>query len=349
MTLQQLIDAIRQTNHIYLNQAAAPYNKVTITDTEDYLQFGLIAGVDTADTIIKIVSPIGTVVYENTGFATDDYSAPDFSFDTITTLSNIALPVVTGGTDVVSGSYSVYVKQYVKVDSSGEEFFPTSTLAIPVQAKLLRTAKPVATYDCLSLPATFTVTDKTDVSSGCGASCGWGFFEVTREIAIQPPFGSKLPEVTGSSNPYIQSPLWTGTYGFSVEGTVVYVKDADVTEVRYYGDGEQLVVCTDILCKIYCCLMGLRKDYYAERNGAKKEVIWQRLSLGLMEYNMAVRAQLCGDTASVSTYTDKFYEVTGCNTNCDCCDDETSAPVIPIGTGPQGPPGAQGPRGYPFQ
>lgn len=341
VTEAQVIAAIAHNNTISLNLAATPYNKVTIDDVEDYSFLLYSPPTVTASTLLKIVSPVGTPVYENPGFATDDYSSPDFEFGSITQVANIELPHITGGTTIIAGTYTVYVKQRIQ-QLAVTIFAVQKTMSFDICIDLLKCAKLKATYNCLSQPPTFTVEDVTNLS---GAN-GFVFFEVTRTIEIAPPFGSDLGPVFGSANPFTQSPLWTGTYGYAVEGFIYFKKEEDTIIVRYAsGPQELLVVCSDVLCKMYCCLVGLRKDYYAEANGAQKELIWKRLMLGFMEYNMAVRAQLCGDTETVASYTAKFYEVTGCNANCKCCDEEMVAPVIPIGTGPQGPQGDKGDKG----
>jgi hypothetical protein len=81
---------------------------------------------------------------------------------------------------------------------------------------------------------------------------------------------------------------------------------------------------------MYCCLKKLRTDYYAEANASQKEIIFTRWTLGIFEYNMAARARMCGDSeANLSGFITKFYEVTKCDPNCDCCDDDAVAPVVP--------------------
>ncbi len=91
--------------------------------------------------------------------------------------------------------------------------------------------------------------------------------------------------------------------------------------------------------------MKLRNEFYAEKNVAKKDILHERIFLGLIEYELAVRARLCGDDESVAGFISKFYEVTGCDPNCDCCDDFGPAPVVSVATGPAGPAGPAGATG----
>jgi len=321
-TPAQLKAAILHGNTIELNLLASPYNQVTIDDVENYASLGFVAGVDTAKSLLRIVSPIGTPVYENAGYLTDDYTSPDFDFDSVAQIVK-DLPHVTGGLSAIAGTYAVYVKQ--KVVLGGDTVYVEKQLSFVICVELLKTGVLAATYNCDGSPATFTVTDNTSLA---GAD-GFVFESVSRTIEIAPPFGSGLSPTTGSSTSFTQSPLWTGTYGFSVEGFITFVKGYDTIIVRYAINGEQLVVCNDILCRMYCCLSGIRTNYYDEANASQKAILYTRLMLGLFEYSMAVRARLCGYTEDISGHVSKFYEVTKCNPNCDTClQEDAVAPVI---------------------
>jgi hypothetical protein len=80
-----------------------------LTDTTDYAT----GSVDYASGLYKVVSPVGTTVYENSGYATDDFSSPDVAYHlSDTNVDDLALPTTVSG-DIVTGIYTIYNKTIV--------------------------------------------------------------------------------------------------------------------------------------------------------------------------------------------------------------------------------------------
>ena len=112
VTQAQIEDALSYTALFKLNQTSAPVNSIGITDVTNWIAIGVDTGAgDTISYLYKITDPAGIVVYENNGFAGDDYSSPDSA-----TLANVLLNVTSGG-KAVTGIYLVDVK--VKVVDDG--------------------------------------------------------------------------------------------------------------------------------------------------------------------------------------------------------------------------------------
>jgi hypothetical protein len=80
-----------------------------LTDTTDYAT----GSVDYASGLYKVVSPVGTTVYENVGYANDDFSSPDVAYHlSDTNVDDLALPTTVSG-DIVTGIYTIYNKTIV--------------------------------------------------------------------------------------------------------------------------------------------------------------------------------------------------------------------------------------------
>lgn len=322
LTIAQIIAAVRLNNNLEVNKATAPYNVDTINDITDYIGDLGFTGGDTAKILVKITSPVGTPVYENTGFAAADYSAPDFEYG-VTTQIVKTFPTVSGSNTVIGGSYTIELK--IQIEQGGDTYNAAKTIIFQVDTTLLRDGVLGSNYSCNANPPSFTVQDKTPT----GGSGTYVLESATRTITIIPPPLSGLSPGTGTGTSLTVTPLWTGTYSYKTEGLLTFGYGTDKILVNYTASAENKVVCDDILCKMYCVLTTLRQDYYDENNPAKKERILNRILLGQFEYFMAVRARLCGDTGAESDYISKFFSATGKSSDCNCCSDLGPAPVIP--------------------
>lgn len=326
LTPAQIKSALSFASTVEVNNPATPYNTIQPVDITNWTgSLGLNPGIDTAKILLYIVDPFGLPVYRNTGWNADDYSVPDIEFNVNTFITPNELPVVTGTTEVVSGIYTVWAKVQVIVSGdpavTTDKKFKTNI----IWSDLKRTASFKATYDCFSNPSTFTVSDETGLSAS-----NYQYQSISRVLTVTPPVASGQSPSTGASNTLTVENLWApAPYQYGVEATVTFKMGVDTFQVYYIGAGSTNVICDDVLCKMYCCLLKLRDQFYAELNGNQKTIIHERLFLGQLEYTLAVRARLCGDADSVSGYITKFYEVTKCNPNCNCCDDFGPAPVIP--------------------
>ena len=76
------------------------------TDTTDYTTT---EGTDNISGLLKIVDPIGNVVYENTGFSTDSFYFPDTIYKmSKNEVADIAMSLLDG--NILSGEYTIYYK-----------------------------------------------------------------------------------------------------------------------------------------------------------------------------------------------------------------------------------------------
>jgi len=320
VTQAQIEAALLYTALFKLNQTSAPINSIGITDATNWIAIGVnTGGGDTISYLYKITDPSGIVVYENNGFAGDDYSSPDSA-----TLANVLLNVTAGG-KAVTGIYLVDVK--VKVVDDGTTVYAEKVFEFNLRKSLTCIkAKVEITFDCTTAVATSTDTTNYNAS-------GYNIISNTRVHTLYPPETSGQTPTVGSGQIVTHTDLLApATYESDFTTNVVYRTSDNLVTVNAYftAKTEAKSSCDDVLCKMFCCLKKL-EDKYAElvRNPTMQVGAWDLLLKGIVYYDLAKAARLCGNEAKVTYYASKFYTSTGCDPNCDCCDDV--APVIPAG------------------
>ena len=82
---------------------------IVLTDLTDWSGYGIIPP-DTASVLLKLVAPTGAVVYQNIGYDTDNFGAPDF--DLTTSVLNKTIPQDVNG-NYITGTYTLYTKAQV--------------------------------------------------------------------------------------------------------------------------------------------------------------------------------------------------------------------------------------------
>jgi hypothetical protein len=102
---------IRYTIEVYKSAKS-----LTFTDTTDYVtEFGS----DNATGLLKITNPVGSIIYQNAGYASDDYSIPDIimSNDLKTSIEDILFEL-DADLNIICGTYKVEykVRAYDPVD-----------------------------------------------------------------------------------------------------------------------------------------------------------------------------------------------------------------------------------------
>ena len=119
-TVQQVNNALRVSNLFDIYNPTSPINISVYEDITDWTALGILASNgDTVDIICKVISPIGGVPYENAGFATNDFSAPDMTL-TSSTANDFTLPTFTGTNNPINGAYQYIFKVRVIQGSSGQ-------------------------------------------------------------------------------------------------------------------------------------------------------------------------------------------------------------------------------------
>ena len=336
MTQAELINAITLRIEIGVGIPVPPAtyeNYIEWEDISDYASL-LLPG-ESVETVMKVLSPVGIGVYENAGYASNDFSNPDYP----TLNPNEAqLPLAADG-EPVQGVYQFLIKAQFD-DGLGNTFIVQKTInSLPLcQDDDRPTAVLSETYSCEA--GTYTSTDVTEYGNN-----NLTLLSVVRVHTVYPPAVSGQTPTTANAAVVVVGSLWTGTYEASLASTITYQNGNNYFVFYIETDTELLVTCDSALCVLYCCLLKTRDKYYTfsaaqGTNSTEVQALYRRLLLGTTEYFMAVRAQLCGQ--SIDTHVEKFYQVTGCDPSCECCDEDAPAPVIPAISTLQGADGTDG-------
>ncbi len=334
MTENQLIDAITLQIQIAVGLPVPPAtyaNYIAWDDVSDYA--ALLSPGQSVATVMKVLSPVGIGVYENPGYASDDFSDPDYNNNN----PNSAQLPLTVSSQPVQGVYSFLIKAQFDDGIGGGFTVQKTIVTIPLCLDDRPTAALSETYSCSA--GTYTSTDVTPYGNA-----NLTLFSIVREHIVYPPSVSGQTPTTADAAVNEVGDLWTGTYEASLASTVTYIRGNTSFIFYITTRTELLVVCDSALCVLYCCLQTVRNKYYtfASRQGLNSTEVQSlqlKFQLGVAEYFMAVRAQLCGQ--NVDTHVVKFYQVTGCDPNCDGCSNQP-APVIPDTTTLQGADGTDG-------
>lgn len=320
MSYQQ---ALKFGQSFYINQGTIPDNYLNVQDITNWAAEGITGG-DTADCILQIVDPLNIPMYENAGYAIDDYSSPDTTLSS-PNLNQLALPI-SGGL-VLAGEYVINVKAKI---------IKGSDPVVYVQKSIKFTLCPNVLTLELCLQLTFDCDDATANGKDLTKYVCDDYPEVsvTRSLVIMPPPGYGQSNTTSSTDTVQATDLLSPTtYFLKLNSTVVYQTDDYVTTVniKYEKEIQEDTLCDDVLCKIYCCLKKVEEKFSSCKNNPGDHAkAAEALLLGNVYYNLAKDARRCGHENLVSRYIERFYQYTGCDPKCDCCG-STVAPVIPKG------------------
>jgi hypothetical protein len=336
-TPSQIIAALSIENTTNILYPTAPKNYSSFEDITDWAGLGYSTGAgDTVEGIFQVVDPTGQVVYENAGFAGNDFTSPDWDLTDLV-VANYNLLTYTGTDTPIYGDYTVNLK--VQVTPNGLSAIDVEkSITYELNANLKPTQSLELTYDCNQ--ATFTSTDTTVY----GAPSGTTLQTITRTHITRPPLTSKRSDgttaqstVTSSSQTnYLtatNNPLWTGSYDSSISAILTYKKGNDYTIVNVSAYEKSIsVVCDTSLCTLFCYLKKLYNTYVDFKDAGNSVeanmalVKWQK---GTDLFVLISKAMTCA-TNEVEMLTDAFYKATGMTQGCGCgCDGDTSAPVIP--------------------
>ena len=284
---------------------------LTLTDLTDFAGYGVIAP-DTAKTLLKIVTPTGSVLYQNAGYDTDNYSSPDFTL--VTTTYTDTLPTDVNG-DYLTGTYTVYMKCQVVDNSVTVEGSATSTAAV---CGCSVTVSIDLSVDYAT--ALLTSVDTTNYGP---------YVSLTRVHTIYPPPISGLPSQTTSATTNVYSNIVTTTWSSKVASTIVYLYAND-TYVTCYAEGsKEILVEPDTLCATLCIIKKFRADFYSKFGKKCSDDMEAAYNLACDEFALAMQAARCGQ--DITPYVNKIYEITGIDPNCDCgCSgSDYPTPVVP--------------------
>lgn len=336
-TPTQVYAALTIENTFHILYPTAPKNYSQFSDITDWAGLGYSTGAgDVVKGIFKVIDPSGQVAYENAGYASNDFSSPDWDLTSLTA-PQFNLLTYTGTDTPIYGDYQFLWK--VQVTPNGLNAFQVDKgFIVGLSEGLSPVLSLEDTYDCNS--ATFKSVDTTIY----GAPVGYTIQSITKTHVTRPPLVSKKsdgvtaqPTVTSSSTTNLlaatNNPLWTGAYSSSIAAIILYKSGNNYTYVNCPAvELDTEVTCDNSLCKLFCILKKLYTQYFtylAAGNTVLANIElakWQKAS---DIFILIWKAQTCS-TGDVDLLTKKFYDVTGLSPDCDCgCSGDEPAPVIP--------------------
>lgn len=190
--------------------------------------------------VIKLVhdNTLATV-YENAGFATDNFGSPDFNYDG--NLQAFYIPGVLP--DGMIGDFTFYVKRVDGVNVVTEEI-KKSTRGDKIIGSL------EADYNCQD--GTLTVTDTTEYPAGTS--------NTALSLTVAYPAGTVGDQTINSNtinDEYLPAYLYTGVYEFTLTGTTETINNAggQIPTITIYSVSAittLTVECFTDFCKLVC-------------------------------------------------------------------------------------------------
>lgn len=317
-------------------EGGSKYIEVTDLIGTDYITvFGYVS----AEVLIKITAPSGATIYANAGYATDDYTSPDFSTIAGTyTKSNISVAAV--GNLIATGDYTIYYK--LSFDGSGTTDLTTEPGG---KAYKFRVSEPSISYNheasCISSQIEFEDTTNYNIVDYYANTKSPT--TTTRSWLIVYP-DSILPNITESLATFVigygtsynsGSEIYRGTYSTVLTTSLLYNLEAwsigDPTVwIRMYFSCTHAeifeVSCPDCACNYYTCLLSLetsKEEYRTAGNQTQVEIYEkriQKLNWYWNLYNLAIR---CGKDP-----TDWCVKIRNIAlATAECCEDTTTTPT----------------------
>lgn len=294
--------------------------------------------------LLKVVDPTGATIYQNTGWATDDFSSADIE-QSGSWEKEVSLVLDSDG-DVILGEYTIHYK--VDLNNDGANIVESSAVC-----DLTDYTKPTAEISISSSCRLSTLTSK-DVTSYSFSINGTSYSSssITRSHSIYKPnpTGCSIPssvtttdkERTIGGGGAADTDIWTGLWSASVTGTytgVVSQWDAlsgntidkfEVTDKVTANDTHE-VECESCLCDILTCISNMIDRWESkigesvqEADNLMKKVV--KLLGYIQEYTLKER---CGeDTDSVCAEIVSILQ----SEDCDCtASSDESTHVVPWG------------------
>lgn len=287
---------------------------ITLTDLTNWAGENIIAP-DTASVLLKLVSPTGAVVYQNIGYDTNNFGAPDFTL--ATSVLNETMPQDVNG-NYITGTYTLYTKAQVVDDGDTVNGSATTTAEV-----CDCTATISIDIDVDYATAVLTSTDTTQYGA---------YFSLSRTHTIYPPPISGLPSQSTNATTNVYSNIVTTTWSVEISSNVTYLKANDTYTTCNITGSKEVVVEADTLCNTLCLIKKFRSDFYAKYGKKCVDDMEKAYNLAMDEFYLAFMATRCGRPQSeIQGYINKIYEITGLDPDCDCgCNaGEYPTPVVP--------------------
>jgi len=262
--------------------------------------------------IFRVTDPLGTVVYQNTGWDTV-FTSPDIDANVSLDFNTVPLPLASDG-EVIKGVYTIDYKIKVTGATQNGEYLLTKSYDYQF------------TEPCVVLDLSYNCLE-SEITSIDNTVYGSYWTSTKRVIALIPPTGSGLNSTEGSGQSYSVTPVTTKTWQTTLSnvGTYTY-PDGHIVHITIRGHDSVDVVCDIGECEIYDCLKALEKEYSNAlcNNPTLAEKARLNLVKAQMYYDLYKAAQSCGKTQDALNYRQK---VLSCCTTCTvACDD--GLPVI---------------------
>jgi hypothetical protein len=281
-------------------------------------------GISLADVvgILRITGPNGAVVYENAGFATDDFSSPDIDHDVQLYNDLISLPLDVDG-NVLVGSYTIEYKIEVIGATQPGIYSLVKNYEYCYEAPdVVISAKT----DCFSSVLTGEDDTAYDIEGATTTS-------LLRTFTAYAPPTSGLPDSSTSNKVITVNPIATKTWTLEVSSDVQYDFTDGLCVIDTLTESiEHEVICDINLCDIYCCIDKLYQRYARElcvnMNEAER-IKYTQLEPVIMRSVLFRMAIECGQNDKATTYYNEILSIAECEPGCSCAD-ETPTQVVPV-------------------
>lgn len=294
----------------YINYGGVPAPCIILQDTTDYMTQG-IADRNDLNGNLKVTSPSGVVIHDNTDFSDGGCDMPGANFSSE---SNVILPLMSNG--VVQPG--VYVIDYKVLNKITSDYYTFQRSISFTYIKPTLDVDVTVDYD-LDL---FTSDDKTVYVVD-------GITPVISSYAhnLYYPHGS-----AGDGSPILTGDLiiktstfYPGTQSTTVRATCVWTYDStagNTFDVLDTVSGTiDTVVSTNDLCSYYCCLRKLNtkiENARCHNHKSLQSLLDQAAQVSLL-INLISVAKTCGHTNDIPEYLSQIKSVLGCSDGCDDC------------------------------
>lgn len=288
-----------------------------IEDTTDYAGQGVALADVTG--ILKITSPSGTVIYNNTNHLAPDID-PDVSLDNSIPIS---LPLDTEG-EVLAGAYKV---DYEVQDTSGAPFVVTDSLSfsysyespeINLNMKFVCATPLLSTDDLTSYRV-----DNTDPTT------------LVRDHRLQYPPPTGEADLSGDIKLIETNTVYTlKTEALQYSSTLISTLTYDFKghSVLDAPEGTEYisVLCDPNLCDIYCGMKAQYDRWQNNKGTLQGDKEFAKLAALTVIAQLAAQSIDCSKTDDLSGYLEEIQKIGEFNTDCQCDDGD---PILIIGLG----------------
>lgn len=304
------------SNTVNFNESIA-IKAFYIIDTSNYVANSI--SLSNVKGIYKITSPLGSVIYKNSGWDTNDFSGPDIVGNVSLNFNTQLLPLDANG-EVLKGQYTIEYKSQV---SGGT--LPGIYTMIPIVYNYQFIAPVIITDQNFSCKdRTFTSSDITPYGS---------YISLVRTHTLYYPEGilpNPIAPVVSTFGMIEITDLYTQTYTTTISSIVSYQLSANVIGTYLLSNSrEELVYCNYDPCKIYCCIKAVKDQMDAALG--KSDLIYsqqQAVFIQLMSlksyYDLTVS---CGDIQAQKSTINEMVKISNC-ASCDSCGSQDDVPVL---------------------